>query len=121
VLHFFRMLKRFILWDFPRASWQYDVMVAIILAFVFLTPRDWFRDQPRLPRASSVALLPSERGNVYWVDAELLMGTPEDQRVGKLAEILRIHTGRKQLTVTRVEPIYDSENDIKGYMALAKP
>jgi len=21
------MLKRFILWDFPRATWQYDVMV----------------------------------------------------------------------------------------------
>ena len=26
------MLKRFILWDFPRGSWQYDVMVGIILA-----------------------------------------------------------------------------------------
>ena len=33
------MLKRFILWDFPRASWQYDVIVAVILAFIFLTPR----------------------------------------------------------------------------------
>ena len=39
------MLKRFILWDYPRASWQYDVMVGIILAFIFLTPREWFRDQ----------------------------------------------------------------------------
>src|ERR1035438_1611358 len=37
------MLKRFILWEYPRASWQYDVIVAIILAFVFLTPRDWER------------------------------------------------------------------------------
>ena len=41
--------KRFILWDYARASWQYDVMVGIILAFIFLTPRDWFRDQPRVP------------------------------------------------------------------------
>src|SRR5438309_1891400 len=47
------MLKRFILWDFPRASWQYDLIVALILAFIFLTPRDLFRDQPRIPHASS--------------------------------------------------------------------
>ncbi len=32
------MLKRFILWDYPRATWQYDVMVGIILVFVMLTP-----------------------------------------------------------------------------------
>ena len=29
-------LKRFVLWDYARATWQYDVMVAIILAFIFL-------------------------------------------------------------------------------------
>ena len=28
------MLKRFILWDVPRASWQYDVIVAVILAIL---------------------------------------------------------------------------------------
>ena len=60
------MLKRFILWDVPRASWQYDVIVAVILAFIFLTPRDWFRDQPRIPHASSIALLPTEKGRKMW-------------------------------------------------------
>jgi hypothetical protein len=65
------MLKRFILWEFPRASWQYDVMVGIILAFIFLTPRDLFRDQPRIPQASTIAMLPSEHGSsVYWVDPQ---------------------------------------------------
>ena len=74
------MLKRFILWDFPRASWQYDVMVGIILAFIFLTPRDWFRDQPRIPNASSIAMLPSENGSlVFFVDRELLDRIPENQ------------------------------------------
>ena len=37
------MLKRFILWDFKRGSWQYDVIVGLILAFIFLTPREVFR------------------------------------------------------------------------------
>jgi len=115
------MIKRFILWDFPRAGWQYDVMVGIILAFIFLTPREWFRDQPRIPRASNIAVLPSERGsNVFWIEPELLSGVSEDQRAAKLAQILSRHYGKKQM-VTRVEAIYDSENEIKGYMAFAKP
>ena len=74
------MLKRFILWDYPRGGWQYDVMVGIILAFIFLTPREWFRDQARIPKASSIAMLPTENGSsMFFVDAQLLAGIPENQ------------------------------------------
>src|ERR1039457_3832464 len=112
------MLKRFILWDFPRASWQYDVIVAIILAFIFITPRDWFRDQPRIPRASSIALLPSENGmSVFFVDAQLLAGTGENQRVAKLTAALQARMSNRNLSLTRVEPILDSEGELQGYMA----
>jgi hypothetical protein len=31
-------------WNFDRATWQYDVMVIVILAFVWLTPPEWLRD-----------------------------------------------------------------------------
>jgi len=109
------MLKRFILWDFPRASWQYDVIVAVIIAFIFLTPRDWFRDQPRIPHASSIALLPSENGSsVFFVDTQLLAGTAENQRVAKLTTALQSRMSNRRLVVTRVEPILDSENELQG-------
>jgi hypothetical protein len=115
-------VKRFVLWDYPRASWQFDVMVAIILAFVFLTPRDWFGDRPRIPRASNIAMLPGEHGSaLYWIDPELLSGIPENQRLSKLDDILKSRTGKKQ-AVLRLQPIYDdSENELKGYMAFTKP
>lgn len=58
------MLKRFVLWDYARASWQYDVMVGIILAFIFLVPREWFRDRPRIPQASIITMLPAEKGSL---------------------------------------------------------
>src|SRR5229473_3113165 len=104
-------LKRFVLWDFPRASWQYDVMVAIILAFIFLMPREWFRDQPRIPRASNVTMLPGEK-NMYLIDPELLSGVPENQHLSKLGEILTTRTQKKQ-SVLRIQPIYDdSENEL---------
>jgi hypothetical protein len=33
-----------IYWNFDRATWQYDVMVIAILAFVWLTPPEWLGD-----------------------------------------------------------------------------
>ena len=115
------MLKRFVLWDYARASWQYDVMVGIILAFIFLTPRDWFRDQPRIPRASSI-LHPAENGaNVLFVDSEVLAGVPDAQRLNRLRAFLKTQPGTSQISVTRVEPILDSEGELQGYMAFVRP
>lgn len=116
------MLKRFILWDYPRATWQYDVMVGIIVVFVLFTPRGWFRDQPRTPLVSSIAVLPAEHGNsVYWVEPEPLSGLSKDQQSQKVSELLRKFTRRKNVAVTRLEPIADSDGDIKGYMVFVKP
>lgn len=112
------MLKRFILWDFPRGTRPYDLVVGIIIAFVFLTPRAWFRDQPRIPQ---IAMLPSEHeASVLWIEPQLLAGVPEPDRLAKANRLLQARTGKKQ-GVTRVEPIYDSEKEIKGYMAFLKP
>jgi hypothetical protein len=113
------MWKRFILWDYPRGSRPYDIIVGLILAFIFLTPRAWFRD---IPKASNVAMVSSESGSaVYFVDAELLARIPEGERIPKLTEILRKRTNDRRLTITRVEPIPDSEGELRGYMAFARP
>jgi hypothetical protein len=116
------MLKRFILWDFARASWQYDVMVGIILAFIFLTPRDLFRDQPRISTASSIVMLPTENGShSFFVEPVVLSGVADNQRVAKLTEELRQRTSNRRLVVTRLEPILNSEGELEGYMAFARP
>jgi hypothetical protein len=116
------VLKRFIFWDYPRASWQYDVMVGIILIFIMLPPRGWFRDQPRTPRVSSIAVLPTEHGSsVYWVEPELLADLSKEQQAQKLSALIANVTHRKQVTVTRVEPIADSDGETTGYMVFAKP
>jgi hypothetical protein len=116
------VLKRFIFWDYARASWQYDVMVGIIPLFIFLTPRSWFRDQPRTPLVSSIAVLPAEHGSsVYWVGPELLEGLTPAQQTAKLSAALNRFTRQKQLVIDRIEPIADSEGETKGYMVFAKP
>ncbi len=115
---FFRGLKRFILWDYSRASWQYDVMVGLILAFIFLTPRGWFRDQPR---SSNIVMLQAHEGTeVLWIAPELLAGVPDQQKQSKAAELLERRFGRR-LKLIRFEPIFNAESEIDGYMALARP
>ena len=111
-------LKRFLLWDYPRASWQYDVIVTLILAFIFLTPRGIFRDQPS---ASTIVRLPSEQGmSVFWVEPELLDGLPEQHRGSTLAQMLKSRYGKRE-SVVRLEPVFGSEQEIKGYMAWTQP
>jgi hypothetical protein len=114
----FAGLKRFLLWDYPRESSQYGVLVAIILAFIFLTPREIFRDQPK---ANSIVRIRTEHGlDVYWFEPDLINPLPEAARASQAETMLRSKFGKKE-NVLRLEPIFDSEHDVKGYMAVTKP
>ena len=107
--------RRLIFWDFARATWQYDVVVALILLFIFGTPRDWFHDQPK---ASSIILMSSAHGtNRVFIATELLDQTDEGHRAAKAQRLIQQRTG-KTWHVLRVEPIRDdAEQEIKGFIA----
>jgi hypothetical protein len=111
-------IKRVIFWDFPRASWQYDVIVIAILAFIFLTPREIFRDQPK---AQSIVLLPNETPGVevFYLEPKLLIDSTESERFQKATQMLERRDGKK-LQLYRLTPIFDSEKEIKGFMAYTK-
>ncbi len=36
-------MKKLILWNYSRGTWQYDIFCLMIVAFIFLTPQTWFR------------------------------------------------------------------------------
>lgn len=42
-----RILKSYFYWTYPRGSFHYDVMVTLILLFIFVTPQLWnYGDKP---------------------------------------------------------------------------
>jgi hypothetical protein len=112
--------KRFILWDYQRGVWQYDVICAVITLFIFLAPRQWFRDQPRIPSAAQITSLPSHGEAAFWIEPELVASFPQNQQLDQVGKLLTARTGKTQRLI-RIEPIFDSEQEIKGYMAFAKP
>jgi hypothetical protein len=46
-----RTLKGYLFWTYERGSFHYDVMVTLILAFIFVTPHLWnYGDHPQLSK-----------------------------------------------------------------------
>jgi hypothetical protein len=44
-----RILKSYLYWTYPRGNFHYDVMVTLILAFIFITPHMWdYGDKPAM-------------------------------------------------------------------------
>lgn len=35
-------VKDIVQWNFKRGTWQYDAFCLLIIAFIFLTPKNWF-------------------------------------------------------------------------------
>jgi hypothetical protein len=117
---FWSGLKRFVLWDYPRAGWQYDVMVGLILAFIFFTPRSIFRDQPR---PKNVMLLSAEKErSSFLIEPELLAGLDEVARHGQAERLIHSQIGGKDRVIERVEPIVNQpENEVRGYIVYTRP
>ena len=73
-----RVIQSFIFWSHERGTIQYDVMVTLILIFVFFSPR-WinFNDHPveRNPHSSGVVVYPDGNGEfIYQVEGNAVQG-----------------------------------------------
>ncbi len=79
-----RFLTRTVLWDYERGSVPYDFMVLAIVLFVFLAPRPWFSDRPRITageHAAQVEVVHDDRSagvRTYRIDAHLLAPSNPD-------------------------------------------
>lgn len=103
---FWEVVKSYFFWTYNRGSVHYDVMVTLILAFIFLTPRGVFRDKPveRRPHQSEVVVQSDGRdGFIYEVDASAVTGKSDDEV--------------RQNLLSVIEPIA-GEVEIAGYQAL---
>ena len=112
-------IHRGLFWTYERGTWQYDIMVGLILAFIFFTPRSWFNDQPAIPQASGVVEISSKDGEkVYQLPAALieLQAEPKAEDVMRkgVERVLRIHTG-KSVHITRIKPELNERGEVVSY------
>ena len=112
-----RTIRGFILWSPERGTVQYDVMVTLILLFVFLSPRVIdFNDRPveRNPHSTGVVVFPDGSGGlVYQVDAKAIQGDNEAAVRTQLLRVIEPVSGG--VIITRYEPVPDSRGHITAY------
>ena len=100
------MLKSYLWWTYERGSVHYDVMVTLILAFIFLTPRFFdYGDKPKPDwPANEIRAMVNPAGGTIYVVPEEMVGTnssvPSDAALeGAIAQVAGA------VTVDRKEPV----------------
>ena len=101
-------IKGYIWWTYPRGSFHYDVMVTLILLFIFVAPRFVnFADKPaeRLPRPRSVLVMPDgENGFIFRVDARDVTGDSPTAIQASLVRVLEPIAGNFKIDHWKPEP-----------------
>ncbi len=114
--YFFRTVKKLFFWGYARNTWQYDVLCAVILAFIFLTPQSWF--DAGLPlKSHTIGGEPAAATGHQSPFASKVIVTVADNSQAQmerqeLESHLRTITGRADLEVLKVEPRRDAGGKI---------
>jgi len=118
---FWRALKGYILWTYDRGSFHYDVMVTLILLFIFVAPRYVnFKDQPadRPSHPTGITVTADGDDLVYRVEASAVDAQSDDQvRAGLLRAIEPISGN---VTLMRFERVRDRSGRVIAYSAIVR-
>ena len=119
------ILMRYVFWTYERGSFHYDVMVTLILLFLFVAPRVLdFKDRP----VETVALhasevLVKEAGEVggnsrfmYQIRADE-MGKIESNADVRAAILRAVEPISGEVTLERYEPVKDAQGHLIAYDA----
>lgn len=112
-----RSIKGFVFWSYERGTVQYDVMVTLILIFVFFSPLVIsFNDRPveRNPYATGVLVYPDGKGEfIYKVDAKAVSGNDDSTVRAALLQVIEPISG--SVHISRYEAVTDGKGRVTAY------
>ena len=110
-----RIIKSYLFWTYPRGSFHYDVMVTLILVFLFVSPRLInYRDRPQETLTSTKDILVRANGPNAWtyqIGADQLADTSNDAKLqAELLQHIQAISGNVQIDR------YREEKDASGHV-----
>lgn len=117
MVEIWRTIRGYILWSYERGTIQYDVMVTLILLFVFFSPY-WinFHDKPveRNPHPTGVVVTPEAGGQfIYQIDGAAISGKDDATVRAQLLRIVEPISG--EVSITRYEAVRDRQGRVLTY------
>lgn len=113
--------KNAFFWKYARGTWQYDLMVAAILLFIFLTPRKIFHDEPLPLTVSDRVMVESESGadTIYRLRAEVIshyqVFQPNNQALNRVVQEELQKSLHHPVKIKRIEPLFDEDQRLAGF------
>lgn len=120
-----KLLRNYIFWTYERGSFHYDIMVTLILLFLFLSPRFIdFKDKPvkEVPLQHSEVLVKAQGNSsdearfVYEIRVDDLRGAKTDADI-KSALLHVIEPIAGEVTLQKYVPVLDTKGQIIAYDA----
>ena len=117
-----RTIRSYILWSYERGTIPYDVMVTLILIFVFFSPKVInFKDKPieRNPHRTGVVVEPDGSGGfIYQMDGNAIQSKDDTEVRRELLSIIEPISG--EIVITRYEIVRDHNGRILAYKVWAQ-
>jgi hypothetical protein len=112
-----RTIRGYILWSYERGSLHYDIMVTLILLFVFLSPRLInFNDKPveRNPHPSGVVVTPDAGGGfIFQIEGAAISGNGDAAVREQLLRIVEPIAG--EVSISKYEAVRDRLGHVLTY------
>jgi hypothetical protein len=117
-----RTIRSYILWQHERGTLHYDIMVTLILIFVFFSPRVInFNDKPapRTVHLNDVVVTPDAKGGlVYQISAAAITPGDDQSLRDQLLRIIKPISG--EVTIVNYEPVADGKRQVQAYKVTVK-
>jgi len=118
----FRTIRSYILWQHERGTLHYDIMVTLILIFVFFSPRVIdFNDKPavRDPHLTDVVVTTDAQGGLLYQISASMITPGDDQSVrDQLLRVIKPISG--DVMIVKYEPVADGKGHVQTYKVLVK-
>ena len=113
-------IKSYLLWTHPRGGFHYDVMVTVILGFIFFTPRSVFKDSPNYiaPHPNEIVATSDASGAVVYELSASAVRPEESDKPAALKRALLPTAG--DVTVIRYEELRNGLGRVTGYRVWAR-
>jgi hypothetical protein len=117
-----RTIRGYILWQYERGTLHYDIMVTLILIFIFLSPRVIsFNDKPiaRSPHPTDVVVTADAEGRLLYQVAASAISPGDDESVREqLLRIIEPISGA--VSIVRYDLVTDGKGKVQSYKVLVK-
>lgn len=116
-----RIFKSYIFWTHERGSFHYDVMVTLILAFIFVTPHLWnYGDHPSVGSFAPSEVVVRSAGMdafTYQIPAEQVRGNSSMPFEGRLEQSIDRISG--PMVIDHYDTLKDASGKVTAYKVWA--